>query len=152
MGAGRGEVVSSITQLEGHLIVAAIRVLAHRLERSPRPEEVADLIELAPAALRVKLVALAESGIVAVVESAFDTHVEIRDYHLLEDLPAVETDGDLSEDLADFDRRKREESERMDRLFGDREHEKRQAERMQKMDQELRDYRKKKPPNPFGDD
>ena len=38
------------------------------------------------------------------------------------------------------------------KLFEDGEHERRQADRMRQMDDDLREFRKKKPPNPFGDD
>jgi hypothetical protein len=144
--------VAEISRKEGHLIVAAIRVLSHLRERSPRPEEVAELLDLPPAVLRVKLAALQAAQIVALVESAFDTHLEVRDYGLLEDLPADETGGDLTADLADFDRRKQEEAEKMERLFGEGDHKRKQAERLKKMDEQLRDFRKQKKPSPFGDD
>jgi hypothetical protein len=140
------------TRQAGHLIVAAIRVLSHREERLPRPEEIAQLLEMPPAALRVDLAALHDLGIVAIVESAFDTQVEIRDYRLLEELAPEEQDGDLSADLAAFDQRKQEEADRMDRLFGEGDHERKQAERLRKMDSDLQEFRQRKPPNPFGDD
>ena len=136
---------------EGHLIVAAVRVLQHGLGRSPRPEEVAELLEMPPASLRVHLAALEESGAVAMVESAFDVHVEIRDHLRLEELTPAAESSDLQSDLADFDRRKQEESERMARLFADGEPERRQAEKLRKMDQELADFRKRKPRDPFAD-
>jgi hypothetical protein len=40
----------------------------------------------------------------------------------------------------------------MSHLFTDGEHERRRAEKLGKMDAELRDYRKRKPKNPFSDD
>lgn len=144
-----------VSRKQGHLAVAAVRVLAHQLERSPRPEEVADLLALPAALLRVQLVELQERGIVALVESAFDTHVEVRDHLALEELPAEEETTALDEDLADFDRRKSEEAEKMGKLFADGEHERRQREKMRKMEEELRGFpQRKKPrrPSPFGDD
>ncbi len=139
-------------QKDAHLIVAAIRVLSHREGRAPRPDEVAELLGLPPAVLRISLAALQDLGIVALVESAFDNHVEIRDHLRIEELAAETAEGDLSEDLADFDRRKQEEAEKMSRLFSEGDHERQKADRLRKMDDELQDFRQQKPPNPFGDD
>jgi hypothetical protein len=139
------------TQSEAHLVVAAIRVLIHRDGSAPRPDDIAELLQLPPAVLRVQLAALQDRGVVAIVESAFDTHVEIRNHLAIEDLAAAETDGALSEDLADFDRRKQAEAEKMEKLFSDGDHRRRQSERMDKMDAELQDFgKKKKPPRAAG--
>jgi hypothetical protein len=149
--AGRSPEVESAmpSREEGHLIVAAIRLLQHREGRSPRPEELAELLEWPAAALRVHLVALQKEGVVALVESAFDTHVEIRDHLRLEELATAAEATDLETELANFDRRKQEETERMGRLFSEGEPARRQAERLQKMDKELQDFRKRKPRDPF---
>lgn len=144
--------MASVTREEGHLIVAAVRVLGHREGRAPRPEEVAALLGMPPELLRLRMRALADAGILAVVESAFDTHLEIRDHRGLDDLEEGERSRALDEDLADFERRKEEEADRMSRLFDAGDHERRQQERIRKMDEELRDFRQRKPRNPFGDD
>ncbi len=136
-------------QQEAHLIVAAIRLLIHREGAAPRPEAIAEFLGMASAVLRIQLVALQDLGILALLESAYDTHVEIRDHRLIEELSAGEDAGDLSRDLAEFDRRKQEEAARMEKLFSEGDHERKQAERLEKMDAELRDFRKKKPRNPF---
>jgi hypothetical protein len=140
------------TWQEGHLVVAAIRVLSHLRGRAPRPEEIAEQLELPAAIVGVWLQELAALHVVAIVESAFDVHVEIRDHLRLEELEHHEQAGDLSADLADFDRRKQEESERMEKLFQDGDHQKRQAERLRKMGDELRDFQRRKPRNPFDED
>jgi hypothetical protein len=143
--------VSRLTRDEGHLIVAGIRVLAHRLGRGPTPDELADLLGLAAGSVRLQLATLAELGAVALVESAFETHAEVREHGLLEEL--AEDDGPaITDDLKAFDEKKRQESERMSRLFASGEQEARQKERHRKMDEELGSFRKKKPANPFGDD
>ena len=69
----------------------------------------------------------------------------------------VETLGEsagpaLSEDLKDFDRRKQEESERMAQLFDSGESEQQRQDKLGRMDEELKEFRRQKPPNPFGDD
>jgi hypothetical protein len=145
--------VGQIGRKQGHLVVAAVRVLSHQLERSPRPEEMADLLHLPAALLRVHLAELQELGIVALVESAFDTHVEVLDHLRLEELPPDRDAADLEADLADFDRRKLEEAERMDRLFSEGERERRQQQKLRKMEEELRGFhQRKKPRSPFDDD
>jgi len=127
-------------------------VLAHREERPPRPEEVAALLGMAPEVLRLRMVALAEAGVLAVVESAFDTHLEVRDHLLLEGLEGDEQSRALDEDLADFDRRQQEQAEKMSRLFAEGDHERRQAERLRRMDDDLRDFQQRKPRNPFSEE
>jgi len=144
--------MASVTREDGHLIVAAIRILEHREERAPRPEEVASLLRWPPELLRLRAAALADAGVLSLVESAFDTHLEIRDHRLLDALESAGQARALDEDLAAFERRKEEEADRMSRLFAEGEHERRQQERIRKMDEELRDFRQRKPRSPFGDD
>lgn len=136
---------------DAHLLLAAIRVQAHLLERSPTPAELAELLDRSETEIRLQLVFLQELGAVDLVESAFATHAEIRDHLLVEDLTATEGPA-LSEDLKDFDRRKQEEAERMAHLFDSGEHERQHQEKLGKMDDELKDFRRRKPVNPFGDD
>lgn len=144
--------MAGTSRRQGHLVVAAVRVLAHLHERSPRPEEVADLLRMPAALLRVRLAELQEAGVLALVESAFDTHVEVREHLRLEELPADDEPDDLTADLADFDRRKEEEARRMEQLFADGEPRRRQQEKMRRMEEELRGFREqRKPRNPFED-
>jgi hypothetical protein len=143
--------MASLTRSDGHLIVAAVRVLTHTLQRSPEPEEIAALLALPAAAVRVQIVALTDLGILAMVASAFATHVEVRDYVALEELPATD-ESELAEELADFDRRKQAETAKMSQLFADGEHERRRADKLDKMNKDLRAFRERKPPNPFDDE
>ena len=142
--------MSNPTQTEAHLVVAAIRVLQHKQGRAPRPEEVAEFLDLPPAVLRMQVVSLQDLGIIALVESAFDNHVEIRDHRLIEDLEVEVPDGDLREDLADFDRRKQEEAAQMEQLFADGDHQKKKSKRLQKMADDLADFPRKKKGGPAG--
>lgn len=141
----------NMTRNEAHLLLAGIRVLNHLNGRSPTPEEIADLLQMSPSAVRLQLTFLEDQGSAALVKSAFETHAEVRDHSLVEELPE---DGgpEISEDLRAFDRRKSEEAEKMARLFDSGEHEKKQKEKISKMGDELSDFRKKKPTNPFGED
>lgn len=141
--------MTEIDRQTGHLVLAAIRVLGHRLQRSPRPGEVAELLEWPEATLRLHAVQLQDLGAVMLVDSAFETHLEIRDHRLVDDLGEERQEG-LADDLADFDRRKQEEAERMARLFSDGTFQDERRRKHDRMGEELRAL-PEKPKNPFGD-
>lgn len=144
--------MSSMTRQEAHLLLAGIRVLTHTGERPPTPEQLAELLQLPASAVRLQLTQLADLGAVALVTSAYETHAEVRDHLRVEVLPE-ESGPAIADDLEDFDRRKREESERMAHLFDSGEHEQRQQDRLRRMDDDLKTFRdRKKPRNPFGED
>jgi hypothetical protein len=143
--------MSGLTRQEAHLLLAGIRVLTHTCERPPTPEQLAELLQLPDSAVRLQLAQLAELGAVALVTSAYETHAEVRDHLRAEELPE-QAGPAIAEDLEAFDRRKREESEKMAHLFDSGEHEQRQSDKLRQMDQDLQSFRKKKPRNPFGDD
>jgi len=143
--------MARIDRNDAHLLIAAVRVLAHREGRSPRPDEVAELLGLPEAAIRLQTAALQEIGAVTLVESAFEQHLEIRDHLAVEEL-AAGSGPELSADLADFDRRKQEEAEKMARLFDDGTFRDHHEQKLRKMDEDLRAFHRKKPENPFGDD
>lgn len=141
----------TMTRSEAQLLVAGIRVFSHLNDRSPTPEELADLVQLSASSVRLQLAFLDDRGVVALVKSAFDTHAEVRDYLTIEELPE-EGGPEISEDLKDFDRRKLAEAEKMSQLFDSGEHQKQQQEKIDQMGQDLKDFKKKKPLNPFGED
>lgn len=143
--------MNKMTRGEAHLILAAIRVLSHLNQRPPTPAEIADLLEDAESTVRLKLSLLHDMGAAVIVDSAFETHAEIRDYNLVESL-AEEEGPAISEDLAAFDLMKEEEAEKMAHLFDSGEHEDRRQQKLAAMDDELEQFRKDKPVNPFGDD
>jgi len=139
-----------IDRRDAHLIIAAIRVLGHRLERSPRPEEVAELLELPESTVRLRAAGLQDLGAITLVESAYETHLEIRDHLRVEDL--AETDDQaLAGDLADFDRRKQEEAEKMARLFESGTFSDQRKQKLADMDEGLKTF-PRKPRNPFEND
>ena len=143
--------MSGMTRSEGHLAVAGIRVLEHLNGRSPTPAELADLLDLSESAVRLWLNRLQDLEAVALVDSAYETHVEIKDHHQVEHLDEAAGPA-ISESLAEFDRKKEEEARRMANLFDSGEHEKKRREKIDAMDEDLRSFRKQKPTNPFGDD
>jgi hypothetical protein len=140
-----------MTRHEAHLLLAGIRVLNHLKGRSPTPEELAELLQSSASSVRLQLAFLDERGVVSLVKSAFETHAEIRDHLAAEELPE-EGGPEISEDLRQFDRRKTEEAEKMAKLFDSGEHQKQQRKKLDQMGEDLEDFRKKKPRNPFQDD
>lgn len=140
-----------MTRQEAQLLLAAIRVEAHRQERSPTPAELAELLDMSETQVRLQLVFLQELGAADIIDSAFESHAEVLDDTLVDSLSA-ESGPALSEDLKDFDRRQQEEAERMANLFESGEHDRRQQEKLGRMDEELKDFQRQKPVNPFGDD
>ncbi len=143
--------MSSLTRSEGLLVLAAIRVLDHLNQRPPTPAEIADLLDEDESTVRLQLARLQDLGAAVLVDSAFATHAEIKDHRLVEDLddragPAI------SEDLAEFDRKKEDEARRMAHLFDSGEHEESRRRKLDEMDSELEKFRREKPANPFGED
>jgi len=141
--------MSRCDRQDAHLLLAAVRVLGHRLGRSPQPEEVAELLDLPAATIRLQAAALADLGALLQVESAFETHLEVGDHTRVEELPEGAGEA-LADDLADFGRRKQQEAEKMARLFDDGTFEQKRREKLAKMDADLREF-PRKPRNPFED-
>lgn len=140
--------MTTVTRSEGELLLAGVRVLAHLQDRSPTPEELANLLNMSASAVRLQAVVLADLGALTMVESAFENHLEIGDAQTLISLP--ETDGPaISADLKAFDQRKKEEAEKMSRLFSSGESAERKQKKLEEMERGLGDFHKKKPRNPF---
>lgn len=140
-----------MTRDQARLLVAGIRVLSHKLERAPTPEELADLLDMPSSSVRLDASRLAEIGTVALVTTAFETHVEISDESTVDQLAEKEGPA-ITDDLQAFENRKREESERMSRLFESGEQDKQRQDKHRQMDDELQAMRDRKPRNPFGED
>jgi hypothetical protein len=141
----------AVNREDGHLLVAAVRVLACRDQSPPDMDQVAELLRLAPEVVRLKAVALIEAGILKQIESAWKMHLEVADHTLLESLPAAEDESTMDVELADFDKRKKEEAERMDQMFSDGTLAKERQAKLDEMDHDLFSDKPEKPANPFGD-
>jgi len=136
---------------EAHLLLAAIRLRHYLLERSPTPAEVADLLDRSETEIRLQLGCLEQLGAVGLVDSAFETHVEITDYLQVEEL-STESGPALSDALAAFKKRQEEEATRLAQLFDSGEAAQKHQDNVERMDEELARFRREKPANPFGDD
>jgi len=140
-----------VNREEGHLIVAAIRILSHREGAPPQLEPIAELLDWPPESVRLKAAALVEQGILRRIDSAWQSHLEVGDHLKLEDLPAAETETGLDAELADFDRRKQAEADRIDRMFADGTLADEKRRKLDEMGEGLFDTPPDKPKNPFGD-
>lgn len=143
--------MTRLNRHDAHLLMAGIRVLTHLKGMAPTPDALADLLELPATLVRLQLGALSELGAVALVDSAYETHAEVRDYPRIEELEEGEGPA-ISEDLRAFDERKRAENEKMAHLFDSGESERQRQQKHDRMGDELRGFRKNKPKNPFGED
>ncbi len=118
--------------------MAAARVLMHTSAKPPTPEQIAELLGLAPDFARALVVALGDEGILKVIENPFEIRVEIGDYGKLEDLPREAEGPTMTEELSSFIRKKRDEYKATEKMLSMDEIEKKQKEKMAKMEEEMR--------------
>lgn len=128
---------------KGHLVVAALRVLAHRGGRAPREEEIAELLDLPVDLVRSLVRGLAAVGIVRVVTNPFDVRVELGDHAALESLPRESEGAKIETEVEEFHERYREKQAEMGKLFAGDEVTKRKEERVNRLDEEFKKFRKR---------
>jgi hypothetical protein len=133
---------------DGHVIVAAVRVLSHKAAKPPTPEDVADLLGLAPDFVRNLVVALGEEGVLRVIENPFEIRAQVADYLKLEELPREAEGPSIQAELDDFMRRKKQAEEDTERMLNLDEIEKKEKEKMSKLEEEMKKMKGKKPPPP----
>ena len=129
---------------DGHLVVAAIRVLSHKAAKPPTPEEVAGLLDLPADFVRNVVVALGELGVLRVIENPFETRAELGDHGLLEDLPRTSESPSIKDELDSFVERKRKEAEDAEKMFTPDEIERKKKEKLAKLDDEMKRMKKSK--------
>jgi hypothetical protein len=134
---------------DGHLVVAAARVLARRANKPPTPEQIAELLGLPPDFVGTLVVMLGEEGILMVVENPFEIHVEVADYVKLEDLPREANGPTMRDELNTFIQKKHEEYVATEKMLSLDEVEKKQKAKMSKLEEEMK---KMKGPNSLPSD
>ena len=135
---------------DGHLIVAAVRVLSHNATKPPTPEDIADLLGLAPEFARNLVVTLGEEGILKVVVNPFEIRAEVGDYTKLEDLPVESTAPTIQDELDDFVKRKQQAVEETERMLNLDEIEKKKKEKLSRLEDEMKKMKDEGQPPPFG--
>jgi len=128
----------------GHLVVAAIRVLSHRLSRPPTLHEVGELLGFSPEFTGQILRRLEELKVVRTLRSAFDDRFEILDPMALEELPKEEKTPGMEADIEDFEKRFREKQEKLGHLFETDELDKQKKDKIRSMEDELKGFKGKK--------
>ena len=123
---------------DGHLIVGAVRVLSHNSDKPPTPEDIADLLGLAPDFVRNLAVALGDEGILKVVENPFGIRTEVKDHLKLEELPREAQGPSIQDELDEFVKKKKKEVEDTEKMFTLDEIEKRKQEKLSKLDEEMK--------------
>jgi hypothetical protein len=87
---------------QAHLMVAAIRVYEHLNSRPPTVEEACRVINFSAEQGHLLCRKLQKSDIIKAVEGSYGIRLFISDHLKLEDLPRVEEDSNLENDLKKF--------------------------------------------------
>jgi hypothetical protein len=122
---------------ESHLLVAAVRVLAHREGRSPTPDEVATFIQLAPEKVHILVHELRKRGILKALEGPFEVRLDPGDPTPLEALPRGGTGPSIQGELEEFHSQLQEKKQEMERMFRGGEADRRRKERVAKLEREF---------------
>ena len=140
---------SSPNYHQGHLVVAAVRVLGHTSEKPPTMEEIGKLLHISSEIVGVVARGLANKGIVKIHTTPFDTRVDVADHTLLEDLPRDDSGAAMTEELEEFRKRIEEKQAKIDKLFGDAEYQQQKQEKHAGLDAQLKEWQQKRAVNPF---
>ena len=87
---------------EGHLFVAAIRILEHKHNAPPSLAQISELLRISTEQTGLTSRRLTESGIIAPVEGAFNDRWVVADYLKLEELPREVESSELDDALKKF--------------------------------------------------
>jgi len=134
---------------QSHLVVAAARVLAHKLEKPPTYEEIGTLLGISHEVIGAVARALETRGIVKIRMTPFDTRVDVADHTVLEELPRDNRGAAMKEEVDSFIERSKEKQEDIDKLFGEEEYLKRKKEKQAGLEAQLKEFQKKKAIDPF---
>ena len=91
---------------EGHLFVAAIRLLEHQTGGPPDLEQIVELVGFSAEQAGLVSRRLEEKGIIKVVQGAYGNRWGIDDHLLLEELPRSVAVSQLDEELKQFKQKK----------------------------------------------
>ena len=87
---------------EGHLFVAAVRVLEHRHGAPPTVDQIAEMLKFSTEQTGWICRRLHQSGIIRLVEGAFGDRWGVEDHLKLEELPRDTESSQLDEALKQF--------------------------------------------------
>jgi hypothetical protein len=128
---------------ESHLIVAAVRVLAHRDGRSPTPAEVAELLHIVPERVNILVHELRKRGILKALKGPFELRLDPGDSTLLEALPRGASGPSIQGELEEFHSQLQEKKREMERMFRGGEADRRRQERVAKLEEKFTKFKPK---------
>ncbi len=129
---------------ESHLLVAAVRVLAHREGRSPTAAEIAEFIRLAPEKVNILVHELRKRGILKALQGPFEMRLDPGDPTLLELLPRGDSGPSIQGELEEFHSQLQEKKREMERMFRGGEADRKRKERVAKLEREFTKFRPKR--------
>ena len=133
------------TQSDGHLLIAAVRVILHQTGIPPRPEEVAELLKWGNEKTYVIVRGLVGRDILRMHEMPFEVRLEIADHLQLEDLPVEEDQEALQDVMDEFRRADKSRKEQMEKLFETGDLDRHKKDKATALEKEFAEFRKKKP-------
>ena len=134
---------------QGHLIVAAIRVLSHVQNRPPTGGEIAGQLGLSRELVLHIIRGLEQRGIVRSIENPFDVRIDIADYRAIEELPEKATGPDMGREIEDFHKKSEARQKKIEQMMRDSDPETRARKKTAAIEKEFRHFRKKKGSSPF---
>ncbi len=129
---------------DGHLFVAAIRILESRLNRPPSVEEVGEFLGRSNEIAHMLVRGLEAQKIVRIVKTPFDTHLEIVDHLKLEDLSKGRKSAAFGDALNAFQEKKQKEQEAMEAFFASGGDDEKKKKKMDSLDNAFQKFQKSK--------
>lgn len=126
-----------------HLLLAAIRVAAHREGKPPAPQEIARLLDWTVEETLVVIRGLADRGILQLHETPFELRVEIAEHLKAEELPAEADRAALRGEVDEFKRKSQKRHEELERMFTSGESDRKRKEAVADLATEFEKFRKK---------
>jgi hypothetical protein len=137
---------------QGHLIVAAIRVLSHQRKRPPTAGEIAELLNSSREIALHLLRGLEARGIVRAIETPFEVRFDIENHKAVEELPLDASGPDLGREIEDFHKKTEDRQKKIEKMMRDADPERTAREKAAKIEEEFRRFRgRRAAASPFGD-
>ncbi len=136
---------------DGHLLVAAVRVLTHREGRPPSVEEAAALIGLSREVGHHLVRRLAALGIVRLVETPFEARLIVEDHTRLEQVPRGPSGPPIASEFETFRAKHDEKQRALDRLFGEGVMDKKRKDRVTNLEEQFKKFRESRRYRPTGE-
>lgn len=140
------------SRAQGHLLVAAVRVLSHQRKRPPTAEEIAELLGLSREIALHILRGLEARRIVRAIETPFEVRFDIEDHQAIEALPVDASGPDLGREIEDFHKKSEDRQKKIEQMMRDADPERTTREKAARIEEEFRRFRgRKSSTSPFRD-